>query len=151
MTPLGNFTVNPLNGSQILISSNLGNVYETTNKGVQWLQIGVGLDATSTGPTPRPWPTGPPTPARPNGVGNLNNFIYVGTVGGHIYVTRTGGGPWTPISAGLDGSSVVSIYTNPNRGSHEAYAVTLKGVYYMADSVASAATRTRPGSTSPAT
>ena len=53
-------------------------------------------------------------------------------------VTRSGGGPYTALSAGLDGSSIVSIYTNPNRSSHEAYAVTLKGVYYMADSIASA-------------
>ena len=79
-----------------------------------------------------------PRPRRPNGLGNLNNFIYAGTVGGHVYVTRSGGGPWTSISAGLDGSSVVAIYTNPDRGSHEAYAVTLRGVYFMADSVASA-------------
>ena len=40
VSQLGNFTVNPINGSQILISTNLGNVYETTNKGVEWLQIG---------------------------------------------------------------------------------------------------------------
>ena len=137
--PLGNFAVNPINGSQALISSNLGNLYETTNKGVQWLQIGSGsgdFDGTNA-----PAVTyGAPDPNGPNGVGNLNNFIYAGTVGGHIYITQTGAGPWSNISAGLDGSSVVAIYTNPNRGSHEAYAVTLKGVYYMANSVASGAT-----------
>ena len=136
---LGNFAVNPINGSQILVSSNLGNVYETTNKGVQWLMIGSGsgnFDGTYA-----PAVTyGAPDPGAPNGIGNLNNFIYAGTVGGHVYVTRTGGGPWTNISAGLDGSSVVQIYTNPNRGSHEAYAVTLKGVYYMADSTVTGAT-----------
>jgi subtilisin-like proprotein convertase family protein len=139
VTQLGNFKVNPLNGSQILISSNLGNVYETTNKGVQWLQIGSG--STNFDGTYAPaLAYGAPDPNAPSGLGNLNNFIYVGTVGGHIYVTDSGGGPWTSISAGLDGSSVVSLYTNPNRLSHEAYAVTLKGVYYMADSLAPGAT-----------
>ena len=142
---LGNFTVNPINGSQILISSNLGNVYETTNKGSQWLQIGAGQavapgKADFDGTYAPALAYGAPDPGAPNGIGNLNNFIYAGTVGGHIYVTTTGAGPWTSISGGLDGSSVVQIYTNPNRGSHEAYAVTLKGVYYMADSLAAGAT-----------
>ena len=73
-------------------------------------------------------------------MGNLDNFIYVGTIGGNIYITQTGAAPWTNISNGLDKSSIVSIYTNPNRGSHEAYAVTLDGVYYMANSTAPNAT-----------
>jgi subtilisin-like proprotein convertase family protein len=136
VTQLGMFEVNPLNGSQILIGSNTGQVYETTNKGIQWLQIGAAssFDGTYAGTLAY----GAPDPSAPQGIGNLDNFIYVGTEGGHIYVTQTGGGPWTNLSAGLDGSSIVSIYTNPNRGSHELYAVTLNGVYYMANSIASA-------------
>ena len=138
VSQLGNFTVNPINGSQILISSNLGNLYETTNKGVQWLPIGTAANFDGTYAPALTY--GAPDPNGPNGIGNLDNFIYVGTVGGHIYVTQTGGGPWTNISAGLDGSSIVSIYANPNRGSHQAYAVTLDGVYYMANSTAPNAT-----------
>ncbi len=83
-------------------------------------------------------------------VHHLDNFIYAGTSGGNIYVTFTGGGvgtPWKNISAGLDGSGVQYIVTNPTRGSHEAYAVTGGGVYHMADSTAA----TPPGSRSPAT
>jgi subtilisin-like proprotein convertase family protein len=149
VSQLGNFAVNPINGSQILISTNLGNVYETTNKGVQWLPIGVGTVPAGSPSTVKPdfdgtyapaLAYGAPDPSGPNGVGNLDNLIYVGTIGGHIYITQTGAGPWTNISAGLDGSSIVSIYTNPNRGSHEAYAVTLDGVYYMANSTAAGAT-----------
>ena len=34
VTPLGNFAVNPINGSQILISTATGDLYQTTNKGV---------------------------------------------------------------------------------------------------------------------
>ena len=136
---LGNFTINPINGSQGLISSNLGNLFETTNTGGQWLEIGTGSG--SFDGTYAPALTyGAPDPSASNGVGNLDNFIYAGTVGGHIYVTRTGAGPWTNLSAGLDGSSVVQIYTDPNRGSHDAYAVTLQGVYYMPDSTAANAT-----------
>ena len=145
VSQLGNFAVNPINGSQILIGSNLGDVFETTNKGTQWLLIGSGQVVGTTpadfdGTYAAALAYGAPDPGAPNGVGNLDNFIYVGTVGGHLYVTRTGGGPWTNLSAGLDGSSIVSIFTNPNRGSHEAYAVTLGGVYRMADSTAPGAT-----------
>ena len=39
---------------------------------------------------------------------------------------------------GLDGSQIESIVTNPTRGSHEAYAVTKKGVYVIANSIPSA-------------
>jgi subtilisin-like proprotein convertase family protein len=138
---LGNFTVNPINGSQALISSNLGNLYETTTKGGAWLQIGSG-SGNFDGTYAPALTYGAPDPNAPNGIGNLNNFIYAGTVGGHIYVTQNGAGPWTSLSGGLDGSSIVSIFTNPNRGSHEAYAVTLKGVYYMANSIASASNPT---------
>ena len=90
---------------------------------------------------------GAPDPNSPDGVGNLNNFIYAGTVGGNIFVTQTGGGgashggrgggggvangsQWTNISTGLDGSGVMQIVTDPTRGSHDAYAVTLDGVYF---------------------
>ncbi len=148
VSQLGNFAVNPINGSQALIGSNLGNVYETVNKGVQWLQIGSSA-ANFDGTYPAALTYGAPDPNAPAGLGNLNNFIYVGTIGtestgggtpGHIYVSENGGGTWQSISNGLDGSSVVAIYTNPNRGSHVAYAVTLKGVYYMADSLAPGAT-----------
>src|SRR5262249_9887969 len=53
-------------------------------------------------------------------LGNLNNFIYAGTTGGHIFVTSQGGGTgtsstWIDISAGLDGSAVQQIVTNPKR------------------------------------
>ena len=72
----------------------------------------------------------------PEGVGNLGNFIYVGTSAGQIYVSQDGGGSgtgnnWINISTGLDGSQIESIITDPARGSHEAYAVTQKGVYVL--------------------
>ena len=69
--------------------------------------------------------------------------MYVGTAKGEIYVTQLGGGTqgsnnWLNVSTGLDGSPVQSIITNPNRGSHQAYAVTQRGVYVIADSIVSA-------------
>ena len=42
-----------------------------------------------------PWPTDAPDPNAPEGVGNLGNFIYVGTATGQIYVTQDGGGSGT--------------------------------------------------------
>ena len=108
--PLGNFAVNPLNGSQILIGSATGVLYETTTKGVQWLPIGEPTNFDSTQLTAIVY--GAPDPNAPAGVGNLNNFIYVGTAGGpgstsntsqggEIFVTQTGGqgGPISPAAS----------------------------------------------------
>ena len=153
---IGNFTVNPLNGDQILIGSATGNLYETTNKGIQWLPIGTSADfnAGLAGQLAQlsTIAFGAPDPNASGGVGNLNNFIYVGTTGqignglpvgtdglsqnaGHIYLSVAGGKGWTDASSGLDGASVVGIYPGPDRGSHAAYAVTLTGVFYSPDTV----------------
>ncbi len=155
--PLGNFTVNPLDGSQILIGSALGRLYETTNKGVQWNPIGQPTDFDGTQLSALAY--GAPDTI---GTGNQNDFIYVGTVGrvgtqagvnggdgapangGHIYVTQTGGQSWIDVSQGLDGASVVAVYPSPNQGDHSAYAVTLTGVFYTPDSVGRAATNSSP-------
>ena len=142
LIPEGNITVNPINGSDVLISSTTGNLYQTVTKGVTFLQIGQSSDFGQAGANGYASASayGSPDPNAPVGVGNLNNFIYVGTVGGTIAVTRTGGQAvggnpgWTVNSTGLDGSTVVGIYPSPDRGSHEAYAVTLRGVFYTADS-----------------
>ena len=87
---------------------------------------------------------GAPDPTAPSGVGNLGEFIYVGTATGQIYVSQNAGGHWTNISAGLPtgtaAAAVKEIITDPNRGSHDAYAVTDDGVYYMANSTSSTAT-----------
>ena len=71
--------------------------------------------------------------------------MMIGTGGGHIFVTFTGGGgaggnAWTNISAGLDGSTVQRIVTDPTRGTHDAYAVTLSGVFYNANTQAANST-----------
>jgi subtilisin-like proprotein convertase family protein len=134
----GNFAVNPIDGNQVIISSNAGRIFSTVDQGKNWLVIG---DPTSLDGSYAPALTyGAPDPTAPGGIGNLNNFIYAGTVNGHIFVTRTGGGgngnQWTNISSGLDGSAVVKIVADPSRLSHAAYAVTLNGVYYTADSLA---------------
>jgi hypothetical protein len=142
--PFGNLTVNPVESDEVIIGSAAGRVFSTINEGASWLVIAQpgDLDGTYT-----PALTfGAPDPTAPGGIGNLNNFIYAGTIGGNIYVTQTGGGTggvgnaWTQISTGLDGSSVVKIIADPTRGSHDAYAVTLNGVYYNPDTIA-------PGST----
>ena len=154
---VGNFTVNPLDGSQVIMSSNAGRIFELGNAGTTWQVIG---DPNFLDGTYAPALTfGAPDPSSPDGVGALNNFIYAGTVGGNIFVTQTGGGggtagtgrggggggvangsQWTNISTGLDGSGVMQIVTDPTRGSHDAYAVTLDGVYFNSNSA-------RPGMT----
>ena len=45
----------------------------------------------------------------------------------HALVTTNGGGTWTDISNGLDGSGIQQIIPNPTPGSHDAFAVTNGG------------------------
>ncbi len=139
----GTFTVNPLNGNQIVISSLVGRVFSTENQGSIWSVIAnpTDLDGTATTSTYVPVLTyGAPDPNGPGGVGNLDNYLLAGTDGGHVYVTFTGGGGtgnvWKNISTGLDGSPIVGIVADPVRGSHDAYAITQKGVYFIADTTA---------------
>ena len=61
--------------------------------------------------------------------------MYVGTTLGQVYVSQNAGGNWTNISLGLDGSPVQQIITDPARGSHDAYAVTTTGIFYLKDSI----------------
>jgi subtilisin-like proprotein convertase family protein len=144
------FAVNPIDPTAIVMSnlgtggSTAGNVYLTSGSslgtGKQWFEIAARTDLDGT------YAPALAFGAPANASASLSNFIYVGTNGGHIYVTFTGGGvglgapTWNNISAGLDTSAVQFIVANPNRGSHEAYAVTQNGVYWMADSSAAGAT-----------
>ena len=133
----GNFAVSPLNGNQIIISSAAGRIFTTINQGKTWQVIGEPSQGQLDGSYAPALTFGAPDPSAPGGVGNLNNFIYAGTVNGSIFVTRVGGGTWTNITpaGGLDGSPVMKIVADPTRGSHAAYAVTQKGVYYAADTL----------------
>ena len=130
-----NFTVNPLSGQQIIISSNAGanagRLFETENQGQTWFIISPSLDG-SYAPA---LAYGAPDPSVPGYQGNLDSFIYAGTGNGNIYVTQTGGGQWFKISNGLDGTPVQQIVTDPTRGSHRAYAITANHVYYTPDSI----------------
>lgn len=138
--PSSRFALNPIDSRQIVMSSQAGRIFATYDQGIRWLVIGNPANLDSTYAQALAW--GAPRPGDPFGA--RNNFIYAGTVGGRIFVTFTGGGgqgnQWLPLSAGLDGSPVMAITTNINRGSNEAYAVTQRGVYHMADSRAVGAT-----------
>jgi subtilisin-like proprotein convertase family protein len=137
-----NFAVNPINGNQILISSGAGRVFSTENQGVFWSVIGEPDVFGNSHAEALAY--GAPDPNGPAGEGNFDNFLYVGTQAGKIYMSQVGGGgsgnAWTDISAGLFGGAIRSIVTNPNRGSHEAYAVTNGGVFHIVDSTAPGAT-----------
>jgi subtilisin-like proprotein convertase family protein len=136
-TPMGiaDLVVDPVNDQDMLISSSTGNIFASTNQGETWADIGTPATFGSPGQPSLALAYGAPDPSAPENVGNLGNFIYVGTGSGAIYVSQNAGGSWTDISTGLDGSAVKEIITDPARGSHDAYAVTEDGVYYMADSV----------------
>ena len=135
-----NFAVNPVNSADVVISSSVGRIFVTQNSGVTWFDVGDPPVFGSPGSFSLALAYGAPDPNAPEGVGNLGNFIYVGTGTGQIYVTQDGGGSgtsnnWINISAGLDGSAVKSISTDPVRGSHDAYAVTTSGVFFTANSI----------------
>jgi subtilisin-like proprotein convertase family protein len=130
-----NVVVNPTNGDDLLISSVAGRIFRTGDQGVQWTAVGFPPGDPRTTPgnyldgTYAPaLAFGPVDPMDPSARPDLNT-LWVGTVGGHAYVTLDGGGTWTNISSGLDGSPVVDIQVDPTQGTHEAYAVTLSGVF----------------------
>ncbi len=148
----GNFAVNSVDPNGIVISGGtstlFGNLFLSTDQGKNWRVIGQGVGADGTSDL-----DGSYAPAvafgapDPNAVpGALDNLIYAGTTIGQVFVTFTGGGfngstHWKNITGGtlgtagaLDGSPVRQIVADPRRGSHDLFAVTQRGVYYMADS-----------------
>ena len=138
------FGVNPVNPNAIVLGSGAGRLFGTEDQGLNWFVLadpstfdGSILPALAYG---APDPNGQGTP------GALDNYILAGTAAGHIFVTFTGGGSvsggnaWTNISTGLTGGSVIRIVTDPNRGTHDAYATTTGGVFYNADTSAANST-----------
>src|SRR5206468_2048237 len=139
-----NFAVNPVDGTALLISAvnGTGRVFRTsgpsTGTGVRWFEVAnlTGQPNDTDGTHAEALAFGSPRTATP---GVLNDFMYVGTNGGNIYVTTTGGGTgqWRQIGSvarGLDGTAIQSIAPNPRPDSNEVYAVTAGGVYWLPDS-----------------
>ncbi|MFO0907024.1 MAG: Ig-like domain-containing protein [Isosphaeraceae bacterium] len=133
-----NFGVNPINGDQVVISSGAGRVFRTLDQGNSWQVIAE--PSILDGSNAPALTFGAPDPGA-TVAGQLGNFIYAGTSRGNIFVTFTGGGgagnQWYNITNGAlagNTSPVQAIITNPTRGSHEAFAVTGNGVYYISDS-----------------
>jgi subtilisin-like proprotein convertase family protein len=137
VTEIASIAVDPVNSNDLLVSSTTGNIFETTNQAVTWFQVGSPATFGSPGNTSLALAFGAPDPGAPEGLGNLGNFLYVGTAAskGQVFMSRDAGGTWSNISLGLDGSPVQQIITDPARGSHDAYAVTTTGVFYLKDSV----------------
>ena len=100
-TSYANLVVNPVDSDDDLVSSTTGNIFETTNQGETWFDIGKPATFGSPGNTSFALAFGAPDPSAPSGVGNLGEFIYVGTATGQIYVSQNAGGSWTNISTGL--------------------------------------------------
>jgi subtilisin-like proprotein convertase family protein len=134
-----NFAVNPINSSQIVISSAVGRIFRTETQGSRWLEIG--NPAVFGNSHAEALAFGAPDP-RLTGT-SLDNFIYAGTQAGRVFVTFTGGGGaggpgnnWSDITNGaLAGNTapIRAIIANPTQGSHEAYAVTANRIYHIAD------------------
>ena len=135
-------------------------IFTTTNEGVTWFDVGDPAVFGNPGTFSVALAYGAPDPTAPEGIGNLGNFIYVGTANGQIYVTQDGGGSgtsnnWINISLGLDGSPVESDHHRPHPRQprrlcrHQRLACSI-----IADSILLAnnpANTATSGSTSPAT
>ena len=129
------FAVNPVDPNGIMMGSAAGRLFLTRDEGLNW--NAKAEPSTLDGTIATALAFGAPLP---NSI-NLNDFLYVGTLAGNIWVSTTGGGnlanSWTNITAGsfgtLDGSAIQKIVPNPTRGSHELFAVTRNGIYHMAD------------------
>ena len=85
---------------------------------------------------------GAPDPNAPEGVGNLGQLHVRGHGDrpdlrhpGRRRQRRRATTGLEHLANGLDGSAIQQIITDPTRGSHEAYAVTRNGVYWIADSI----------------
>ena len=116
-TYFGNFAVNNVNGNQIMISASDGTIYRSEDQGQTWHAISNASQIASYAPAVA---FGAPDPGAPQGIGNLDNFLYAGTLNGKIFMTRTGGGAvagsnnWTDISTGIAaGDSIQRIVASP--------------------------------------
>jgi subtilisin-like proprotein convertase family protein len=132
----GKFAVNPINGRQMLIGSTVGRVFATNNAGNFWLPVAE--PAAVGGSRSTALAFGAPQPSDPSA--DTNFYLFNGTAAGGLYVTFSGGGgganpgfDWINRSAGLDGTAIMDIIPNPERGSREAFVVTQRGVYWKAD------------------
>jgi subtilisin-like proprotein convertase family protein len=143
--PSFNFAVNPVDNNEVIIGSGAGRLFVTqdaTQSAVIWTELAEPTVFDST--TIPALAYGAPTINATGGA--LGDYMMIGTTGGHIYVTFTGGGNgtgsnnWINISAGLDGSSVQRIVTDPTRGTFDAYAITSSGVFYNANTSAANST-----------
>src|SRR5204862_5813419 len=119
--------------------SSTGNIFRTTDRGETWNLIGA--QGVFGNQQSLAMAFGAPPAGVPSGTVPLNNFIYVGTNNGRVWVTTTGGGvsgnQWVDTTNGAlaaDGTAVLSIVPSPRAGSRELYAVTRVGVYYLSDS-----------------
>ncbi len=134
------FGVNPVNPQAVVLGSGAGRLFGTEDQGLNWFVLAD--PSTFDGSILPALAFGAPDPNGPGSPGALDNYILAGTAGGHIYATFTGGGSvnggnaWNDISNGLGGGSVIRIVTDPNRGTHDAYATTSGGVFYNADTSA---------------
>ena len=148
------FAVNPRDGGQVLISSNVGRVFlrDVGAFGDQWVVVGNPPSAGFDGTPARALAFGAPKVTSPGDPPpTFADHLYAGTQAGSVYVTFTGGGTpgvgnqWRNITANLPvnagtglRSPIVGIFPNPDVGSRELYLATTTNVYYLADSNAAA-------------
>jgi subtilisin-like proprotein convertase family protein len=134
------FTVNPFshtNGGTdptaigVAISSKTGNIFRTIDTGLHWAKI----FHTPDGRYAPAVAYGAPAPNDPF----VHNYLYAGTTGGHVYVSKDGFTTFSDITLNLDGTPIQQIVPSTVRGSNMVYVLTRDHVYFMADWTAAGA------------
>ena len=138
--PVGaNFAVNPVNGNDVVISSTAGRIFPTTNQGSTGSSSAIRRSSAAPAASASPWPSVLPTPTPPRASATwaTSSTPAPATARSTSPRRRRRGASnnWINISAGSTARPSSQIITDPTRGSHDAYAVTSTGVYYIANSV----------------
>ena len=129
---IGRFAVNTIDPNAVVLGSNEGRVYRTTDAGLNWFLIG---DNTVINASPvRAVAFGSPDPnVNP---GQVNNLVYAGKLNGTVWVTATGGGTnWVNITDNIPATDgpILQIVTDPKPGSRTVFVITASRVYYKFD------------------
>ena len=121
------FAVNPVNPDDLLIGSQTGAIYLSTNEGNQWLPTNPTAAGRSFANALAFGASDSTYSFRDTDAG----FLYAGTTGGQIYVSLTGGTNWYQTTGLAGAGAIEQIVADPTQGSYDAFAVTENGVYYL--------------------
>ena len=142
--PSYNFAVNPVDSQEMIIGSGAGRLFGTQDEGVIWTELAEPsvFDSTTIPALAYGAPDPGAPPARPSATTCSSGPPAATSTSPSPAAAAAAATAWTNISAGLDGSPVQRIVTDPTRGTFDAYAITSTGVFYNPNTSAAGSTWT---------